>query len=327
MAVGIVPALIVGLREGIEAALVVGIILAYLTKIGQKPLHRYVYYGVAAALAASAAGAVVWAVTLGEFEGAGEELFEGIAALLAVVVLTSMILWMMKAARDIRKHVEQKIDVLVDRRQTMGLASLAFIAVFREGVETVLFMAGLKGTTSTGDLVAGVGIGILVAAFLGFLIYGASWKINLKRFFQVTSVFLIVVAAGLFQFGVHELQEANGWGLDGTVYNTKFSDLNGNGVWDAGEPAILPDALPEDRVPTGAEVTGALLRGIFGYNDNPSQLELVAYGMYWAFTIAVYWGIRTGKIEIVTRPLRQTWAVVRRAFGRTSADEPTEPAA
>ena len=307
MAVGIVPSLIVGLREGIEAALVVGIILAYLTKIEQKALHRYVYYGVLAALAASAVGAAIWAVTLGEFKGAGEQLFEGIAAILAVIVLTSMILWMMKAAKNIRKHVEHRIDVLVDRRQVLGLASLAFIAVFREGVETVLFMAGLKGAATTADIVAGVGLGVLVAAFLGFALFRASWKINLKRFFQVTGVFLIVIAAGLFQLGVHELQEAYGWGLDGTVYDSK---------------GFLPDKLPDGSDPSGAQIVGALLRGIVGYNDDPSQLELIAYGLYWVFTVLTYWGIKTGRIEIVTRPLRSAWAAMTRPFRRPSDTKP-----
>ena len=294
MAVGIVPGLIVGLREGIEAALVVGIIAAYLTKIDRKDLRRYVFLGAALAMVVSAAVAVVWALVWGEFGGVREELFEGIAAIIAVVVLTSMILWMMKAAKDIRRHVEQRIEVLVDRRQVMGLASLAFIAVFREGVETVLFMAGLAGQTTTSDLVAGVGIGLVVAGFVGFGIYGASWKINLRRFFQATGLLLVIIAAGLFAFGVHELQGAGvvPW-LSGEVYNVKAS---------------FPDSQDNPA--------GFILRGLVGYNDNPTWLEAVAYAGYWAFTVLVYWGIRTGKIEIVTRPLRQGWAAIKRSFRR-----------
>ncbi len=325
MVVGLVPGFIVGVREGVEAALVVGIILAYLSKIGQRPLHRYVYLGSGIAFAASVIGAAMFALFVGEFTGTAEQLFEGIAALVAVVVLTTMILWMMKAAKNIRMHVEQRIDTLVSRRQTTGLASLAFIAVFREGVETVLFMAGLAGAATTADIVAGVGVGILFAAFLGFLLFRASWKVNLKRFFQVTGVFLIVIAAGLFQFGVHELQEANHWGLDGQVYNTKFDDVNGNGVWDTGEPAILPDGLPGDgSAPSAPQVAGSLLRGIFGYNDDPTQLELIAYGIYWAFTLILYWSIRTGRIEFVTRPLRNLWAMIRRSPTPAGVEPPAD---
>jgi high-affinity iron transporter len=297
MAVGIVPGLIVGVREGIEAALVVGIIVAYLTKIGKKELRRYVFLGAALAIAVSAVVAAVWALAWGEFGGVQEQMFEGIAAIIAVVVLTSMILWMMKAAKDIRRHVEQRIEILVDGRQVMGLAALAFIAVFREGVETVLFMAGLAGQTTTADLVAGVGIGLVVAGFIGFGIYGASWKINLRRFFQVTGLVLVIIAAGLFAFGAHELQEAGilPW-LSGEVYNVKAS---------------FPDSQDNPA--------GFVLRGLIGYNDNPTWLEAVAYVSYWVFTALVYLGIKTGRIEIVTRPLRHAWAVLRR---RSSATKP-----
>lgn len=293
MAIGIVPGLIIGLREGIEAALIIGIILAYLTKIEQKPLRRYVYLGAVVALVASVITAAVWVLVWGTFSGVGEELFEGLAAILAVIVLTSMIIWMMKAAKDIRRHVERRIDVLVDRRQVLGLASLAFIAVFREGVETVLFMAGLTGTVTTADVVAGVGIGLLAAVFIGYVIFATSYKVNLKRFFQATGLLLIIIAAGLFSFGVHELQEANvlPW-LAGEVYNLK---------------PVFPDGQ--------SNPLGYILRGLIGYNDNPTQLEVVAYFAYWAFTGVVYWGIKTGKIEVVTRPLRQVWAALRRSVG------------
>lgn len=301
MAIGIVPGLVVGLREGIEAALVIGIILAYLTKIGQTSLRRYVYMGTGIAVAASVVAAVLFAVFVGKFEETtAGMIFEGVAAILAVVVLTSMILWMMNAAKNIRKHVEQRIDVLVDRRHVMGLASLAFIAVFREGVETVLFMAGLAGFSTTSDAATGVGVGILLAALVGYGLFAASWKINLKRFFQTTGLFLIIIAAGLFALGVHELQDAGvlPW-LSGRTYN-------------------LSETFPDSE----ANPVGFLLRGLIGYNDNPTWLEAVAYFAYWAFTALVYLGIRTGKIEVVTRPLRNLWSFVRRALGRAPATRP-----
>lgn len=300
MVVGIVPGLIVGLREGIEAALVVGIVLAYLTKIGQRPLRRYVYFGTLLAVVASVLAAGIWAVVWGTFSGTGEELFEGVAALLAVVVLTSMILWMMNAAKNIRKHVEQRIDILVDRRHVMGLASLAFIAVFREGVETVLFMSGLTGTVTPADVLAGVGIGLLVAAFIGFGLFAASWKINLRRFFQATGLLLIVIAAGLFAFGVHEFQEA------------------GVLPWMGGEVYNLQGVFPDDP----SNPTGYILRGLVGYNDNPTQLEVVAYLSYWLLTALLYAGVKTGRIAVVARPLRRAWAAMRRSVRRTPVAEP-----
>ncbi len=305
VSVGVLPSLIIGLREGIEAALIIGIILAYLTRIGQPQLRRYVYLGTAAALAVSlAVGGVLFAVSF-ELKGTAEEIFEGFAALLAVIVLTSMVLWMLQAARNLRKQFEQKIDLLVDRKQVLGLTSLSFIAVFREGVETVLFTAGQAAQTSTADAVLGITGGVLLAAVVGFGLFALSWKINLRKFFTVTSAFLIVIAAGLFMFSVHELQEAYAWPLDGKVYDTK---------------AVLPDKLPTDgSSPTGPQVAGALLRGVVGYNDDPTQLEAVAYFAYWTFVVLVWWGLKTGKIEVVVGPLRNLWrTLTRRPVG--SAD-------
>ena len=300
MVVGLVPGLVVGLREGVEAALVVGIVMAYLRKIGEDALRRYVYIGTVAAVVASVGVAAAFAVFIGEFEEtAGGMLFEGFAAILAVVVLTSMIFWMMNAAKDIRQHVERRIETLVDRRQVMGLASLAFVAVFREGVETVLFMAGLAGFSTTADVTVGVGIGLLAAVFVGYGVFAASWRVDLRRFFQATSLLLIVIAAGLFALGVHELQDA------------------GVLPWLSGPTYDLTQTFPDSE----ANPLGYLLRGLVGFNDNPTQLEVVAYAAYWAFAALVYWGIRTGKIAIVTRPLRAIWAALR----RTSRPSPADP--
>jgi len=299
MVVGLVPGLVVGLREGVEAALVVGIVMAYLRKIGQDSLRRYVYIGTLAAVVASVAIAAAFAVFVGKFEEtAGGMLFEGFAAILAVVVLTSMIFWMMNAAKDIRQHVERRIETLVDRRQVMGLASLAFVAVFREGVETVLFMAGLAGFSTTTDVTVGVGIGLLAAVFVGYGVFAASWRVDLRRFFQATSLLLVVIAAGLFALGVHELQDA------------------GVLPWLSGPTYDLTQAFPDGE----ANPFGYLLRGLVGYNDDPTQLEVVAYAAYWAFAALVYWGIRSGKIAIVTRPLRAVWAALRRASRPSPAD-------
>jgi high-affinity iron transporter len=305
---GAIPAFVIGLREGIEAALIIGILLAYLTKIGQRPLRRYVLLGTAAAVAASLAVAGILFALSVELEGTAEELFEGFATLLAVIVLTSMVLWMLRAARSLRQHFERRIDLLVDKRQMVGLFSLAFIAVFREGVETVLFTAGQAAQTTPGDAILGVLAGLTIAAVLGFGIFALSWRINLRRFFQVTSAFLVIIAAGLFMYAVHELQEAYQWGLDGTVYDAK---------------AVLPDKVPEDGSdPSAAHVVGALLRGVFGYNDNPTQLEVVAYAAYWVFITLVYWGMKTGKIAIVTRPLQAAWRWLAR---RIAPSRPVVP--
>ncbi|MGI0148574.1 MAG: FTR1 family iron permease, partial [Thermoplasmata archaeon] len=209
--VGIIPSLVIGVREGIEAALVIGIFLGYLVKIERVPLKRYVYAGTVAAILASAGvAAVLFAATV-EFQGFGEQVFEGITMLVAVAVLTSMVLWMMKAARNIKTHVQQRIDDVLKQGEAFGLVLLSFVIVFREGVETALFMFGAGALTSPIEAILGVGLGLFVAGIIGVGIVRVSWRLNLRRFFQVTGVFLVIIAAGLFAHAVHELQEAFAW--------------------------------------------------------------------------------------------------------------------
>lgn len=298
--VGIIPSLIIGLREGIEAALVIGIILGYLVKIERIGLKRYVYGGTVAAVVASAGvAAVLFAATV-EFEGFGEQIFEGVAMLVAVAVLTSMVLWMMKAAQSIKVHVQQRIDAVLTESQVFGLALLSFVVVFREGVETALFMFGAGSLTSPLEAIVGVALGLLAAAIVGVGIVRVSWRINLKRFFQVTGVFLVVIAAGLFAHAVHELQEAFAWEFGSTV------------VYD------LRAVFPDDP----SNLVGYLLRGIVGYNAAPTVLEGVAYLAYWVVLVLVYLGIRTGKITAVAEPLRRAWRALTRRQTEANAGAP-----
>lgn len=285
---GLAPGIIIGLREGLEAALVVGIILGYLVKIEKPGLRRYVYGGTAGAFAASAALAGILFALGAEFEGPAEAAFEGFALTLAVVVLTSMVFWMMKASKDISAHVQRRIDAYLDGSKLLGLVVLSFLVVFREGVETALLMFGAGTETSPADATVGVALGLLIAGVLGVGIMRLSWRIPLHRFFQITGVALVVIGAGLFATGVGELQQAFGWALgSGLVYNLSsvFSSGPGNPV-------------------------GYLLRGIVGYNDSPTILEAVAYVAYWVFTVVVYLGIRSGKITVLTDPLRRFWRSV-----------------
>ncbi len=290
--VGIIPSLIIGLREGIEAALVIGIIVGYLIKLERGHLKRYVYEGTAAAVGVSGGvAAILFALTI-EWGGFGEQVFEGIAMLVAVTVLTSMVLWMIKAAKSIKVHVQQRIDTVLNERQVLGLVLLSFVVVLREGIETALFVFGAGALTSPAEAVVGVTLGLVVAAFVGVGIVRVSWRINLKRFFQVTGVFLVLIAAGLFALAIHELQEAFAWSIgSATLYN-------------------LTLVFPDD--PSNA--AGYLLRGIVGYNAAPSVLEGVAYAGYWVVVVLAYLGIRTGRIAAVTQPLRRAWYAL---FGRT----------
>jgi len=293
--VGIIPSLIIGVREGIEAALVIGIFLGYLTKIERGGLKRYVYAGTVGAFFASAGvAAALFAATV-EFAGFGEQIFEGITMLVAVAVLTSMVLWMMKASRSIKAHVQERIDRVLKQGAAVGLALLAFVVVLREGVETALFMFGAGALTSPLEAVVGVGLGLLIAGVIGVGIVRVSWRLNLRRFFQATGVFLVVIAAGLFANAVHELQEAFAWQFGSAA------------VYD------LTQVFPA----TPSNTAGYLLRGIIGYSDAPTFLAVAAYFGYWIVVILAYLGIRTGKIAVVTTPLRRGWhaLVGRKAVG------------
>ncbi len=295
---GIAPGVIIGLREGVEAALVVGIILGYLVKIERSALRRYVYAGTAAAFLASAGLAAALFLLGAEFEGTAESAFEGTALIIAVLVVTSMVFWMMKASRSISLHVQRRIDSYLDGSKLLGLVALSFLVVFREGVETALLMFGAGAETSTADATLGVGVGLLIAAILGVGIMRLSWRIPLHRFFQVTGVALVIIGAGLLATGINEYQAAFGWTFgSGLVYNL-------SPVFSSG---------PENPV-------GYLLRGIVGYNDAPTLLESAGYIAYWAFVVLVYLGIRNGKITVVTDPLRRFWRSLV-ARGREPAGE------
>lgn len=259
---------VIALREGLEAALIVSILLAYLHKIGRSERTRAVWIATGIALAVSAVvGTVIFAVGA-EFEGTGEQLFEGLVTLAAVSVLTWMIFWMRRQGGRIRGELQGRVDTALTGGG-IALASLAFFAVLREGVETALFLyAAAKGTAATSGgvagQIAGAVLGLALAVTLGALLYRGGIRLDLRSFFRVTGAVLIVVAAGLFAFALHELQEA---GVLAFLTATAFD---------------VSAALPDD---TGI---GAILRSLVGYNADPSWLEVVGWLGYLAIVGAAY---------------------------------------
>ena len=250
-------AFIVTLREGIEAALIVSILLAYLKQLGRTDRAHVVWWGTALAIGLSAVvGTVIFAVGA-EFEGTAEQVFEGLVTLTAVSVLTWMIFWMRRQGARIKSDLQEKVDTALVAGG-FALAALAFTAVLREGIETALFLfAAAKGTAvdagGVAGQVTGAVLGLGLAVVLGVLLYRGGIRMNLRTFFRVTGSILIVVAAGLFAYSVHELQEA-GWFplLTATAFD-------------------LTETLPDDSG------VGAVLRGLVGYNADPSTLELFAW--------------------------------------------------
>ena len=244
------------LREGLEAALIVGIIAAYLVKIGRRDALGKIVAGVLAAVGLSIAIGVAVTLTIKQLPLVLQETLEGIAAVLAVGVLTWMLFWMRRQGRALKGELEHGIDIALTKNSTRALVALAFVAVIREGVETVLFMIPILSFNGTGIdiLLAGI-LGLAVAVGVGWAIFVAGVRVNLRRFFTVTGTVLIFVSAGLVAFAIAEFGEAGLFSNTGSAF-----DLN----------AVLPDNGP----------IGSVLRGLFGYRSEPTPLELIGYLAY-----------------------------------------------
>jgi high-affinity iron transporter len=199
---------VVVLREGFEASLVVGIVLAFLDRTGRRDGFTAVWIGVAAALALSLGVGIALFAAGAELEGRSEAIFEGVVMLVAAALLTWMIFWMRNRARTLRKEIEGKTQAALDAGSALGLAVVVFIGVAREGVETALFLfSSVEGSNGLVSLVAAI-IGGVAAVALGYLFYRGSHRLNLRTFFNVTSVLLLVFAGYLLAMGLHELSEA-----------------------------------------------------------------------------------------------------------------------
>jgi high-affinity iron transporter len=252
------------LREGLEAALIVGIVAAYLVKIGRRDALPKVALGVGAAIGLSIVIGLVVTMTIERLPIAVQATLEGIAAVLAVSVLTWMLFWMRRQGRALKGELEHGVDLAISDGTTLALVGLSFVAVIREGVETVLFLIPILSFNGTGlDTVFGGVLGLVVAAGFGWAIFFAGVRVNLRRFFTVTGAVLIFVSAGLVAFAIAEFGEA------GLIANTGVAfDLNG----------VLPDR--------GA--VGSVLRGLFGYRSAPTPLELAGYLVYLVPVLALF---------------------------------------
>jgi high-affinity iron transporter len=199
-------ALLVALREGVEAALVVGIVLVYLNRTGRRALARYVWAGLTVAVALSFAAAVLlqrWQVS--------EDGFEGLLMLLAAVLVVSMIIWMNRVARRLRKDIEQRIERYAQRSERLagwGVGFFVFLMVLREGAELILILRAVELSIAGLQIWIGTGVGIALAIAVGIFFFQGTLKVPLGRFFAATSTILIVVAFQLALTGFHEMSEA-----------------------------------------------------------------------------------------------------------------------
>jgi high-affinity iron transporter len=255
---GDISALLLTLREGTEMALIVGIVMAYLSQVKAHAAKRWAWAGVGAATAVSLGFLGILNALDKEFEGTTEQLFEGTTMLLATAFLTWMILWMARNSRSLKGELQRGISAALDRGGAhWGIFLLVFFAVVREGVELALLLFAAPGA---GKLVGTV-IGLALAVGIAVLIYYFGRRIDLRTFFRVTSFFLVLFAAGLLSHAAHEFVEAG-----------PLEAIEGPVLWSTAA------ALPED------EGLGAVLRSLFGYADTPHLIEVVTYLGY--FVIA-----------------------------------------
>ena len=258
--------LLTGLREGVEAALIVAIICAYLARTGHRERFGRVFAGAAGAVALSVVLGVVLSWTVGELPSPYEQLFEAGTLIVAAAVVTWMLFWMRRQARNVKGELQAAVDRALHQRSVTALAALAFVAVIREGLETSLFLVGQARSAEQGAIWVLVGalIGLAIAALLGVGFYHGSRRINLATFFRWTGVALIFIAAGLLSSAMHELIEIGAITIGtGTLFDVS---------------AVLPHEAD------AGNVLGQFLRALFGYTSTP---EVTTFAVWIGYVVIV----------------------------------------
>jgi high-affinity iron transporter len=260
--------LLTGLREGVEAALIVSIVIAYLVRTGNGEHIGKIWLGTGLAVAASVALGLLIFNTVGAFEEPYEQIFEGTAMILAAAVVTWMLFWMRRQAASVKGELQAAVDRVLDSGGAWGLAFLAFTAVIREGVETALFLVGQATSAgeSAGSTVLGALVGLSIAVLIGYGFYRGSRLVNLQSFFRWTGIALVFIAAGLLSHAIHEFIEVG---------------VFGSGPWTATAFDLSGVLSHEDGV-------GAFLRAIFGYSASPEFLTLGVHVAYVVAVLALY---------------------------------------
>jgi len=255
---------VIALREGLEAALIVGILVAYIVRTDRRHLIKPLWSGVTAAIAASLGLGAILSFTSAELTPRGEELFAGVTSFIAVALVTWMVFWMKRTARTLRDELHGKVDSAI-MGGPISLALVAFFAVVREGLETALFIyTNFKTVGAASSATVGLILGLTVAVALGYLIYNRSVKINLSKFFTVTGVALVIVAAGVLSYGIHEVQEL-GWLPGADTF-----------IWDV-TPWIAKESI-----------LGSVLGGTIGFDTTTSVVQFIAWSAYLIAVLVPY---------------------------------------
>ena len=252
---------LIALREGLEAALIIGILVAYLVRSNQRKALPTLWTGVTIAIVASLAFGAFLTFTSTQLSDAGEEMFAGTTSLVAVILVTYMVFWMKRIARGLKSDLHNKMDYAMPLGK-IALISASFFAVAREGLETALFIfSNFKSISTDSSPVIGLVLGLAAAVGLGVAIYKQSVKINLGKFFTITGIALIVIAGGVLSYAVHEFQEFGALpGEDSYVWN-----------WVNADPTIT-----------------TLLSGTIGISTKISWLQLIVWAIYLSVTLRAY---------------------------------------
>jgi high-affinity iron transporter len=280
-------AFLIGLRDGVEAALVVAIVLAYLRNLGRTDKFGWVLAGAAAGAAVATVVGVAVYMAIGELEGRAEGYVEAWTALAAAGVLTWMIFWMRGQARTIGGELRGQVDRALASGAMLGLALIAFIGVLREGIEMSLFLLAIVFDAGKTDTVVGTLLGLSAAMVIGYAFYQGGQRVNLRLFFQITGGLVILFAAGLAAKGVFQLQTLG-------VFESAYWP-----VWNLNENPVL-----------GTGQFAAFMRGLFGWSSQPSIEQLIVYVTYvvvagWFFYFGSIPPSWTRRIESVQRSLAQ----------------------
>ena len=250
------PGFLLALREGLEITLIIGIVLGALRKTGHTELKNTAWAGAASAAVLSLLAALLLNRMGAVLEGTAEEIFEGLTMLLAASVLTWMIFWMQRQSRSLKSEIENSVRQATQQNNRRALFALAFLAVLREGIELALFLTAAAQASQTLPTALGALLGLGAAAVLGWALFAATLRLDLRRFFLVTGFLLLLFAAGLVAHGVHELNEA-GW-----------------------IPAIVEQLWDTSLLINEESSLGVMLKALFGYNADPSLTEVLAYWLY-----------------------------------------------
>jgi high-affinity iron transporter len=280
----LIPTLVITLREGVEASLIVGIVAAFLVSQGRRDALGAMWLGVGLAVAICVAVAIALRVIGDELPQREQEGLETIVGLIAVGMITYMIIWMRRHARGLKAQLEGHAAEALAVGSTTALVGMAFLAVLREGFETSVFLlAAFQDTSDTTAAGAGAVLGLVLAVGLGLAIYFGGVRINLSRFFRITGFVLVLVAAGLLATAAHTAHEA-GW-------------ING----------MQDQALDLTWLVQPGTVTGSLLTGMLGLQPQPTDVEVLVYLLY-AIPMGLYviWPDRWGRPLQVLRERRST---------------------